>query len=120
MPVELMRLHRQFGEELEVYKEQLIKQVAKSEQQEVRWHVAQMIPRLDLTREEQTTVLKILDDYLNDKSNIVKTFSMQALADLAEKDINLRVKVIPILEELTRTGSPSMKSRGRKLLQKLD
>jgi hypothetical protein len=45
---------------------------------------------------------------------------MQALADLAEKDINLRAKVIPLLEELTRTGSPSMKSRGQKLLHKLN
>jgi hypothetical protein len=107
-------------EYLQPYKEQLIKQVAKSEQQEVRWHVAQMIPHLDLTREEQTTVLEILYDYLHDKSNIVKTFSMQALADLAEKDINLRAKVIPLLEELTRTGSPSMKSRGQKLLHKLN
>jgi hypothetical protein len=49
-------------EYLQPYKEQLIKQVAKSEQQEVRWHVAQMIPYLDLTREEQTTVLEILYD----------------------------------------------------------
>jgi hypothetical protein len=106
-------------EYLQPYKEKLIKQVAKSEQQEVRWHVAQMIPRLDLTKEERAIVLEILDDYLNDKSNIVKTFSMQALADLAEQDTNLRVRVIPLLEELTRTGSPAMRSRGRKLLQKL-
>jgi hypothetical protein len=106
-------------EYLQPYKEKLIKQVAKSEQQEVRWHVAQMIPRLDLTKEERAIVLEILDVFLNDKSNIVKTFSMQALADLAEQDINLRVRVIPLLEELTRTGSPAMRSRGRKLLQKL-
>ena len=77
-----------------------------------------MVPRLELTREERATVLEILLGYLNDKSNIVKTFSMQALADLAEKDTNLRVQVIPLLEELTRTGSPAMRSRGRKLLQK--
>jgi hypothetical protein len=106
-------------EYLQPYQEKLVKQVAKSEQQEVRWHVAQMIPRLDLNQEERIFALKILLDYLDDKSNIVKTFSMQALADLAEKDTNLRVQVIPLLEELTRTGSSAMKSRGRKLLQKL-
>ena len=106
-------------EYLQPYKEKLIKQVAKSEQQEVRWYVAQMIPRLDLNQEEGIFALEILLDYVNDKSNIVKTFSMQALADLAEKDASLRVQVIPLLEELTRTGSSAMKSRGRKLLQKL-
>jgi hypothetical protein len=78
-----------------------------------------MIPRLDLNQEERASVVARLIDYLNDKSNIVKTFSMQALADLAEKDTTLRVKVIPLLEELTRTGSSAMKSRGRKLLQRL-
>ncbi len=106
-------------EYLQPYKEKLIKQVAKSEQQEVRWHVAQLVSRLDLTREESGFVFEILLDYLNDKSNIVKTFSMQAMADLAERDVSLRAQVIPLLEELTRTGSPAMKSRGRKLLRKL-
>ena len=106
-------------EYLQPYKAKLIKQIAKSEQQEVRWHVAQMIPRLDLNQEERASVVARLVDYLNDKSNIVKTFSMQALADLAEKDTTLRVKVIPLLEELTRAGGPAMRSRGRKLLQKL-
>ncbi len=103
-------------EYLQPYKEKLIKQVAMSEQQEVRWHVAQMVPRLDLTEEEHGIVFEILLDYLNDKSNIVKTFSMQVMADLAERDVSLCAQVIPLLEELTRTGSPAMKSRGRKLL----
>jgi hypothetical protein len=72
-------------EYLQPYKEKLIKQIAKSKQQEVRWHVAQMIPRLELNQEERTAVFEILLDYLNDRSNIVKTFSMQALADLARR-----------------------------------
>jgi hypothetical protein len=106
-------------EHLQPYKTKLIQQVAKIEQQEVRWHVAQMIPRLELSQEERAVVVGILLDYLNDESKIVKTFSMQALADLAERDASLRSQVIPLLEELTRTGSPAMRSRGRKLLEKL-
>ena len=106
-------------EHLQPYKTKLIQQVAKIEQQEIRWHVAQMIPRLELSEEEQVVVVEILLGYLHDKSKIVKTFSMQALADLAEQDASLRSQVIPLLEELTRTGSPAMKSRGRKLLESL-
>jgi len=93
--------------------------VATIEQQEVRWHVAQMFPRLELSKEERAVVVEILLDYLNEKSKIVKTSSMQALADFAERDASLRFKVIKLLEELTRTGSPAMKSRGRKLLEEL-
>jgi hypothetical protein len=106
-------------EYLRPFKEKLIHQVARSEQQEVRWHVAQMVPRLDLSVEERELVVAILLDYLNDRSKIVKTFSMQALADLAEEDARLRDRLIPLFEELTETGSPAVKSRGRKLLRGL-
>jgi hypothetical protein len=105
-------------EYLQPYKEKVIQQVAKIEQQEVRWHVAQMFPRLELSEEERAVAVEILLDYLNDKSKIVKTFSMQALADFAERDASLRPKVMQLLEELTRTGSPAMQSRGRKLLER--
>jgi len=106
-------------EYLQPYKTKLIQRVAKIKQQEVRWHFAQMVPRLELSEKEREVVIEILLDYLNDKSKIVKTFSMQALADLAEQDAGLRSQMIPLLEELTETGSPAMRSRGRKLLEKL-
>jgi hypothetical protein len=44
---------------------------------------------------------------------------MQALSDIAERDAELRIPIIKRLEELTRTGSPAMRSRGRRLLTKL-
>lgn len=107
------------SEYLHPYKERLIQQVAKIDQQEVRWHVAQLFSRLELGPAERRVVMDILTDYLTDKSRIVKTFSMQSLADIAERDAELREPIIHQLEELTRTGSPAMKSRGRKLLAKL-
>jgi hypothetical protein len=102
---------------LQAYKSELIQQVAQSGQQEVRWHVAQMLPRLDMDVEERETAVGILLHYIDDDSKIVKTFSMQALADLAQTDASLRPRVVPLLKKLTKTGSPAMKSRGRKLLR---
>jgi hypothetical protein len=104
---------------LQPFKTDLIQEVARSEQHEVRWHVAQMLPRLALDEDEHRAVVGILLDYLEDQSKIVKTFSMQALADLAETDLELRRHVIPLLEDLVETGSPAMRIRGRKLLRKL-
>jgi len=101
------------------YKQRLIYEIAKINQQEVRWHVAQMFSRLELTRDERQAVLTILSDYLKDKSKIVKTFSMQALADIAEQDEGLKSSIVNELEALTQKGSPAMISRGRKLLSKL-
>lgn len=101
------------------YKQRLIYEIAKINQQEVRWHVAQMFSRLELTRDERQAVLNILSDYLKDKSKIVKTFSMQALADIAEQDEGLKSSIVRELEALIQKGSPAMISRGRKLLSKL-
>jgi hypothetical protein len=104
---------------LQPHKRRLIRDVALSDQQEIHWHVAQMIPRLKLRSAEHKGTVKTLLGYLQDKSNIVKTFSMQALADLAEEDTHLRRRVIPLLKELTKTGSPAMRARGQKLLHRL-
>ncbi|HKZ69206.1 MAG TPA: hypothetical protein VJ020_03950 [Anaerolineales bacterium] len=104
---------------LRPYKKKLIGKVAKIDQQEVRWHVALMFPRLTLTSKERQTVVSILGGYLKDESRIVKTFAMQALADIAEQDAGLRPAIVKQLQKSTRTGSPAMQSRGRKLLAKL-
>jgi len=86
---------------------------------EVRWHVAQMLPRLKLTPREQKRAVDILMAWLGDSSSIVKTCSMQALADLAKCDDRLLRRVRPLIERLTQTGTPAMQSRGRKLLKQL-
>jgi hypothetical protein len=101
------------------YKTRLISQVVQVEQKEVRWHVVQMMPRLELDREERNRIVEILIAYLDDASKIVKTSAMQALADLAQQDVSLLPRVVPLLRECTRSGSPAMQSRGRKLLLKL-
>jgi hypothetical protein len=106
-------------ESLLSFKRELLGRVAAIEQQEVRWHVAQMLPRLELDVIEREQAVQILVGYLEDRSRIVKTFSMQALADLALVDSNLRPRVVALIQDLTARGSPALRSRGRKLLVKL-
>jgi hypothetical protein len=113
------KITAQRPELLHPYKKQLIQRVAKIEQPEVRWHAAQMFARLTLTPRERRVVVAILREYLNDASSIVKTFSMQALADIAAQDAALCPAIIKQLEKLTRTGTPAMQARGRKALAKL-
>jgi hypothetical protein len=68
---------------LQPFKRELLGRVGASEQKEVRWHVALMLPRLGLNSRERRQAVAILLDYLEDTSSIVKTFAMQGLADLA-------------------------------------
>jgi hypothetical protein len=105
---------------LRPFKVQLIKLAAKAKQQELRWHCAQILPRLELSRRDRVIVVAVFRRYLQDQSRIVKTFAMQGLADLAMQDPRLLVPVRRLVSSLMRTGSPSMKSRGRKLLLKLN
>ncbi len=101
------------------FKTVLLEIAAKSEQQEVRWHMAQVFPRIEWKAGERKKIIRTLMVYLEDKSKIVKTFSMQALTEFALSDPKLRIRVVHILENLVETGSPAMKSRGEKLLVRL-
>ena len=74
------------------YKYEILNEIAKIDQQEVRWHVAQLIPHLGLIKTDIPIAFKFLNRYLNDKSKIVRTFSMQALADLTDIKPSLRQK----------------------------
>jgi hypothetical protein len=106
-------------EYLNSYKIVLIEQVAAFDQQEIRWHFAQLIPRIELDHEEQKRVLQILIAYLKDKSKIVQTFAMQALADLAMKNPDHKSWVVKLIEDQIVSGSAAVKNRGQKLLKLL-
>jgi hypothetical protein len=116
----LEKITAKHPEWLQPYKEQLVRQVAQSREQEVRWHVAQMFPRVQANQEERAAMVAILLDYLDDESKIVKTFAMQALADLAEQDAALRQNAIRVLEEQTRTGKPSFAEPRKKAVTEAD
>ena len=96
---------RKHPELLQPYKRRILGKVALADEQEVRWHVAQILPRLRLTSKERDWAVSILFDYLEDKSSIVRTFAMQALADLALQDRRMRARVVPMIEFLTGTRS---------------
>lgn len=79
-----------------------------------------MIPRLELTTRQRAAAADIFFEYLRDRSSIVRTWAMDALARLAQGDADLRKRVVPLIEDLTETGTPAMRARGRKLLQHLN
>ncbi len=101
---------------LDRHKDALLGIARQSRQQEVRWHLAQMLPRLVLSPREKQAVIALLFDYLGDESRIVRTFSMTALAELAAANASLRRRLIPVVEKQAGTGSPAVRSRARKLL----
>jgi hypothetical protein len=104
---------------LDRHKAELLGLLAETEQIELRWHLALMVPRLRLSATDRQRAAAALQRYLEDRSSIVKTFALQGLADLARNDLALHSKVKQLLEVAVQSGTPAMKARARKLLKLL-
>jgi hypothetical protein len=111
------RRNREF---LRPYKKELLGLMAEAKEQELRWHLAVMVPRLLLNAKERQLAISLLNGYLEDRSSIVKTFALQGLADLAQDDPSIRFRVIEILRQSARNDTPAMRARSRKLLFHLE
>jgi hypothetical protein len=114
------KITRKNPELLTPHKKELLGLMTEATQQELRWHLAVMIPRLSLSTMERQLAISALNGYLEDRSSIVKTFALQGLADLAHGDPATRPGVIDILRDNARNGTPAMKARSRKLLPRLE
>ena len=105
-------------EYLRPFKSRLIREISGISQQEVRWHTAQMFSYLVLTPKERAIVANILFSWVeSEKSNIVKVMSLQTLAGLARQDKSIAARVTAMLQKFAVDGSPSLKSRSKKLLK---
>ena len=92
---------------LDPYKKELLGLLTEAQEQELRWHLAVMVPRLLLDPKEQQLAMSSLDRYLG-------------LADLAETEPSFRPRVVETLREAARKGTPAMRARSRKLLIHLE
>ena len=113
------KVSRQRPDLLQAHKDTLLGLLQSAADAEVRWHLAQIVPRLELDDVERTGAIERLKEYLQDRSRIVQTFALQALVDLTEHDPTQRRLVSGLVETLTRTGSPAVRARARKLRLKL-
>ena len=100
---------------LQPFKAELLGLLLEAQQQELRWHLAQMIPRLDLTAPERRRAAAVFRSYLKESGSLVRTSGLQALAELSEDDPRLRSEVLQLIEQALRTGTAAMKARARNL-----
>jgi hypothetical protein len=98
------------------HKKLVLRLTEQEAQKEVRWHLAQMLPRLRLTSAERKSATAMMFDYLDDPSHIVKVCALQALADLSASDAPLRRRVRELLSQLQKSEIASLRSRARRLL----
>jgi hypothetical protein len=105
---------------LEAFKAELLGLLAETQQAELRWHLAVMVPRLRLSARQRRDAAAVLRNYLLDCSSIVKTFALQGLFDLARGDKGMRPAVTEILRTAARAGTAAMRARARRLLGEVE
>lgn len=104
---------------LHPFKAELLGLAGETSQQEMRWHLALILPRLPLTRAERHRSIELLKQFLHDRSSIVKTCALQGLAELVKTNPALQPEVVGVIEHAFRAGTPAMKARARKLRPQL-
>lgn len=115
----LEKVTAQKPELLKPYKSKLVEISKEATQQEVQWHIAQMLGLLKLEDNEAVVVYEILNDYYQTtKSNIVKVMSLEAMCHIAQSDEALKENVEKILIDAIKHSSPSVTARAKKLKRK--
>lgn len=98
------------------YKTDLLTWIAEINQQEVQWHVAQILPQFRLTDSEHKQALGIYRRYLQSPSSIVKTWALDALVKLAQVDPSYQAEANDQLQKTLTSGSPAMQARAKNLM----
>lgn len=98
------------------FAQRLLSIVAEIDQQEVQWHVAQIIPRLSLTSRQAAGAALTMRRYLvRTQSNIVKAFALTALVALATEHPELSSGLGELLNQYADDPSPAVRKRVAKL-----
>jgi len=89
--------------------------VADVEQSDVRWHVAQMIPRLMLDGAGLRRAGEVLRSTLKSDSRIARVMAMDALVRLADRAPRFRKPATGAVSRALAGGSPAERARARQL-----
>lgn len=116
----LEKYSRTHASHLQDYEDILLKILEVVPQKEVRWHLAQILPRLELSSASMTRAAKVwLYDYYHSTSSIVRTASLQAVFDIRNRKPGLLPYVKEAVEYGLDHGSAAVKARAKMLYTRL-
>lgn len=104
------------------HKDQLLAVLKSADHKELKWHVAQLLPRIPLKKEEAQEVWFMLKHWcLNpNESRIVRVNALQGMFDLSVMFPELKNDFILTLNKIEHEPVPSLQARIRKLKKKLE
>ena len=105
---------------IELYKEEIVGLLSDARFPKLRWNLALTIPRMTLTVPECRRVAALLETWLDDRSSIIKTTALHAMADLTRQNPESLPDTLDLLRMAGRSGTPAMRARSRILLKQLE
>jgi hypothetical protein len=98
---------------LDNYKKAVLHLCEIAKNKELKWHLAQLIPRCHLNEKEKMRAWDILASWVKDKKNsrIVRVNAIQALFEFVKKDDTLFDNFFAVVEDLKKENIPSINAR---------
>jgi hypothetical protein len=116
-----MRVAEQKPESVKPFTKDLLKNLELYTQQEVRWHIPQLLVHLELTKAQKKRAYEVIMAWAEtDNSKIVGYYGFQAAADFAETDQSLLQDFIPRIRKANKSGAKSIQNRCKKIAKQLD
>ena len=116
-----MRVAEHKPESVKPFTKDLLKNLEHYTQQEVRWHIPQLLVHAELTKAQRHRAYEVIMDWAEtDKSKIVGYYGFQAAADFAEVDEVLLQDFIPRIRKANKSGAKSIQNRCKKIAKQLD
>lgn len=115
-----MRIAEQNPQSVEPFKGFILKNLANFKQQEIRWHVPQLLMHVNLKPNETKLVYDTLMNWAEtDSSKIVAYYCLPTAAKLAEPNEELLNDFVPRLRLLSQQGAKSVSNRCKKIAKQL-
>ena len=111
------KISRNYTSYLDKYKLSLLGLLADATDKELKWHLAQLVPRLKINSDEKNNAFEIFKKWLlnENESKIVRANSIQALYELSCNSKALTKDFDEILVNIKKENIPSINARIKKL-----
>jgi hypothetical protein len=115
-----MKVAAQVPGTVEPFVNDLLRNLHRYTQQEVRWHIPQLLAHVKLTGAQKRKAYDVLMEWSEtDKSRIVGYYSLQTAADFAMTDDTLLQDFIPRLKAAYKVGAKSIQNRCKKIAKQI-
>ena len=115
------KISQKHPEYLQKHNKKLFDLAGRNTEKELKWHLAQILPRLRLNKTEFDKSWKLLLLWAKDAGNsrIVRVNSIQALYELTLIDNKFTRLLLELFSELSREQIPSVNARIRKIQKQI-